>query len=165
MIINIREIPEGHSIIDQSVTMTEEQIKDGKFVGNVDCHADIERLQFQIFLNISYKCAVNLECSRCLNAYKYSAQGMCKIILQEKGALEGLGDDEVDYNFNDHGTTVDIRQSIYEEVIINLPFKPLCKEDCAGVEEYTQKEKSDNKTIDPRWEALMKLKDKKQDNN
>ncbi len=165
MLINIKEIPEGHSVIDQNVTMTEEQIKDGGFVGEVVCHADIERLQFQIFLRVSYTCEVNLECSRCLNTLKYPVSGMCDIILQEEGAPDSLGTDEVDYNFSDRGVSLDVRQSLYEELMINLPIKPLCKNDCPGVIEYTQRDKDNEKAIDPRWEALKKLKENNQENS
>jgi len=165
MLIHIKEIPEGHSVIKQNVTMTEEQIQDGGFNGDVICHAEIERLQFQIFLRIRYACRVNQECSRCLTAFEYPLKGECFVILQDDKAPESLGSDEIDYRFSDRDATVDIRQSLYEEVMISVPVKPLCKHDCAGVSEYVlDKSQEQEDTIDPRWEALKKLKENSQNN-
>ncbi len=163
MVLHIKEIPEGHSVIEQKVTMTEEQIQDGNFCGEVFCHAEIERLQFQIFVRVRYTCTVNQECSRCLTAFEHPLAGEFSVILQDKNAPESLGSDDVDYTFHDRDATVDIRQSLYEEVVINAPIKPLCSDNCTGASEYidtdTAKKEDD---IDPRWEALKKLKEKKE---
>ena len=163
MLLHIKEIPVGHSVVKQNVTMTDEQIKDGGFNSDVICHAEIERLHFQIFLRIRYTCKVNQECPRCLTAFEYPLEGECSVILQDEKAPESLGSDEVDYRYGERDTTIDIRQSLYEEVMINIPIKPLCKEDCTGGSEYTQDEsKEQGDTIDPRWEALKKLKENSQ---
>jgi uncharacterized protein len=160
--VHIREIPEGHSVIEQQVTMTDEQIQEGKLCGDVKCRAEVERLQYQIFLRITYTCRVNQECSRCLTSFEYPLKGEATVILQAKNAPESLGSDEVDYFFSDRDTTVDIRQSLYDEVMINIPIKPLCREECAGVTDYIDKDAIKGKDeIDPRWEALKKLKEKK----
>jgi len=161
MLLHIKEIPEGHSVIDQKVTMTDEQVQESKFCGEVNCHAEIERLQFQIFVRIRYTCKVDQECSRCLISFEYPLEGEYTVILQDKNAPESLGSDEVDYTFGDRDATVDIRRSLYEEVMINVPIKPLCSDECTGASDYidtdTTKKEDD---IDPRWEALKKLKEK-----
>lgn len=170
MLINIRDIPEGHSVIEQDVTMAEEQIKDSGFIGNVFCHVEIDRLQFQIYLNMSYTCRVIQECSRCLNAFEYPMHGSFSLVLHDRNAPENsLNDDEefFDYCFNEYDTTIDIRRSLYEEVLINLPIKPLCKADCQGVMDYEKNASANSglkNTIDPRWEALKKLKKNIQEN-
>jgi len=44
--------------------------------------------------------------------------------------------------------------------MVNLPIKPLCETDCRGVTDYMEKDtdKEAEKEIDPRWEALKKIK-------
>lgn len=164
MLLSIKEIPEGHSVHDQEVTMTEEQVQEGGFMGAVFCHADIERLHSQMFIRVHYSCRVHQECARCLTVFEYPLTGLCTVVLQDKNARDGLGQDEVDYLFSDRDTVIDIRQSIYEDVIINIPIKPLCREDCAGVTEVNLGRSKEENTIDPRWEALKKLKNSTQSN-
>ncbi len=144
--------------------MTEEQIRDGDFLGTIVCHAEIEKFQFQIFLHVKYACTVHQECSRCLKIFKCPVQGTCDIILQDKNAPQDLGTDEVDYYFSDRDTSIDIRQSLYDEAMINLSIKPLCSEKCRGVEGFiTDTRDEKGKAVDPRWEALRKLKQDEQD--
>lgn len=163
MLITIKDIPKGHTVIEQNVTMTEEQIKDCGFTDEVVCHAEIDRIQFQIYIHMSYTCHVKQECSRCLKELESLVKGDFTIVLQDKNTLGKIEDDDADafdYYFSERDTEIDIRQSLYEDVMVNVPIKPLCKPDCQGVSAYKEKS-SDSKTegeIDPRWEALKKIK-------
>ncbi len=163
MLINIKDIPKGHTVIEQDVSMTEEQIEDTGFVGNVFCHAEIDSIQFQIYIHVSYTCKVKQECSRCLKEIEFPVKGEFDIVLQDRNSpdkIEGDDADSFDYYFSERDAEIDIRQSLYEEVVVNLPIKPLCKTDCRGVTDYKKKD-SDNgaeEVIDPRWEALKKIK-------
>ena len=161
MLINIKDIPKGHTVIEQDVTMTEEQIQDTGFAGNVFCRAEIDRIQFQIYIHVSYTCNVKQECSRCLEEIEFPVKGDFDIVLQDRNALGKIEDDDsdsFDYYFSERDAEIDMRQSLYEEVMVNLPIKPLCKTDCQGVTDYIEKDKGTEEVIDPRWEALKKIK-------
>jgi uncharacterized protein len=166
MLIDIRSIPDGHSVIEQNVTMTEEQIADGRLKGPVACHAQVDRLKSHIYLHITLKCKVQQECSRCLEPFDFSVGAECDVILRHRGfdqneEKDDKGNEEY-YPYGDSDIEVDIRQSIYEEIMVNLPIKPLCKEDCPGLIEYLLKVNGPGRDaapeIDPRWEALKKFK-------
>ncbi len=164
MLINVRNIPEGHSVIEQNVNMTEEQIREGGFSGVVSCHAEIDRLHAQIYIRLFYKCKVNQKCSRCLNNFEYPIEGECSVVLQDRGLsknLENEEDEAVDYYFREKDDSIDIRQTLFDEVMVNLPIMPLCRDNCPGLSKYSgiaADNISDEKSIDPRWEALKKLK-------
>lgn len=167
MLINIQEIPEGRSVIDQQVTMTESQITDGHFIGKVVCHAKVDKAHFQVRLQVQYKCVVKQECSRCLKEYDSPIKGSFELLVgREIGKnISNNEDDYFDYTFNDFDKIIDIRQSIYEEVMVNLPIKPLCYDNCPGI--ITSKSNGqttvmieNEQKIDPRWEVLKQLKNK-----
>jgi uncharacterized protein len=167
MFITIKDILQtGHAVIDQSITMTEQQIQDGGFVGEVACSAEINRLKYRVYLKVSYNCTVKRECSRCLNTFDYPVNGVISIVLQDKKVLKGSDDEEdtSDYFFSESDMVIDIRQSLYEDVMVNLPIKPLCRDDCPGIEinnkKDTKTQETQQDTIDPRWEALKKIKKK-----
>jgi uncharacterized metal-binding protein YceD (DUF177 family) len=155
MLLSIREIPEGHSILEQTVTMTEEQVQDGKICGNVQCRAVVERLDFRIFVHVEFNATVGQECSRCLKSFLMPVSGACDILLIDTDAPGGSDGEESDYQFGERDDLIDVRQSIFDEIIINDPIKPLCSSDCSGIE-YQQQ--SAPQEPDPRWDALKKLK-------
>ena len=105
------------------------------------------------------------ECSRCLVKFKYPVNGVFSISIQDKDALKKTVGDEgsVDYFYSKSDALIDIRDSLYEDVIVNLPIKALCDENCPGLEQYfknsTQKGDS-GKNIDPRWNELKKILNK-----
>jgi uncharacterized protein len=134
--------------------------------GDVSCVAEIDRLQSQIHIRLTYDCVVKTQCSRCLEPVMYPVAGEFRIVLQEKSrvpARNALPEEEVDLFFSDADDTVDLAPLIFEEILVSLPMKPLCSESCKGIPlgsgpaisvEY-------DKTVDPRWEALKKLQVKK----
>ena len=167
MYITIKDIlKSSHAVIDQRIAMTEQQVRDGGFVGDVACSAKINRLKYRVYLKVSYSCTVKRECSRCLNSFEYPVKGVLSVVLEDKKVSKGLDDNEgtYDYNFSDTDTVIDIRQSLYEDVMVSLPIKPLCNADCQGIKDYNIKDATEKDSqqdaIDPRWEALKKFKKK-----
>lgn len=167
MIIKINEIPEGSSVRDQKVVMTEDQIRDCRFNGPVNCHITANRVNSQIVLRIAYSCTVIMECSRCLKEFAHCVSDECTIILQDSAQMESVSrssSDDTNICFYSHeDETVDTRHFIFEDVIVSLPIKPLCNESCKGIDYKAndhKKDLSDENSIDPRWEALKKLKKK-----
>lgn len=108
-----------------------------------------------------------LECSRCLAAYPFRSQEAFSLVLypHEKGQdpERELGRDELDVFFYDD-PEVPVAPMVEERIQMAVPMKPLCREDCRGLcpacgADLNQGDCACNaKTIDPRWEALQKLK-------
>jgi uncharacterized protein len=170
MIIDIRTIPNGHSVQKQDVVLTDEQIETGRIKGPVSCHAQIDRLKTRIFLHITLAGVVEQECSRCLESFGCPVEATCDVVIQAGGprhdSAEDMGDAEC-YTYRDVDVIVDIRQSVYEEIMVTVPIKPLCRESCLGLLEFLKTtnaaslEASPSSEMDPRWSALKKLtKDK-----
>lgn len=165
MLVNTIKINDGHSVLEQNVTMTDQQISDGGVLCDVHCHADINRLLSEIYMTITYSTQITQECSRCLESFECSVEGKYSLVLKEKGALKSVDDiedDYVDYGFCELDVIVDIRQSLYDELMLNLPAKPLCRKTCKGISEYAIGDEESGKpgksdSIDPRWNKLKKL--------
>ncbi|MBN1983485.1 MAG: DUF177 domain-containing protein [Chitinivibrionales bacterium] len=190
MILNLHEIPDGHSTGEQAVTMTEEQVALGAIASTVSCHYILDRMDSEIFIRIHFSSAVSVQCSRCLKPFLYPVQGECAVILHQRSGVKTDGDtrdndddEEEIYYFSDADSQIDIRQTIYDEIMIRVALAPRCRQDCPGipVEEVSRRldtekrkkkrEKSENQQqkqheqeglecIDPRWEELKKLKDR-----
>ncbi|MCU0609227.1 MAG: DUF177 domain-containing protein [Chitinispirillaceae bacterium] len=72
-------------------------------------------------------------------------------------------EDDAVFYYSCRNPQVDLGSAIYDEIMISLPMKPLCKETCEGIQIGAAgvSVTGSSEAIDPRWEALKKLKDGK----
>lgn len=105
---------------------------------------------------------VALACSRCLETliWPISTQVVFTVGEAPKEILN-----ETDENFLNYGSgLVDVEPIVGEYLVTELPFTPVCREDCQGLCPIcgcnrNQKVCScQNDNIDPRWEKLKNLK-------
>src|SRR5439155_4779410 len=104
-----------------------------------------------------------LDCRRCLTPTQAHVSDETHIIFAERGD-ENTDDPDV-YQIDPQALELDLRPAIREEWLLSAPSFALCREDCkgfcprcgedlnAGPHDCTHDE------IDPRWEALRKLKE------
>jgi DUF177 domain-containing protein len=70
------------------------------------------------------------------------------------------------------GEEIDLAPLIREQLLLSVPMTPLCRPDCQGLSEHleqwdpdedesVERVEIDGKLIDPRWNALAKLKTKR----
>ncbi len=115
-----------------------------------------------------------LQCARCLKQFRrtitlpldFTVRPVAQDISPEQ-RMEEL--EEVDAVCVEEGE-IDVGELMLQEVYLSIPMKPLCNEDCPGLcsrcgnlkgsEQCTCPEE---KEIDPRWEALQKLKEQVSD--
>jgi uncharacterized protein len=108
-----------------------------------------------------------LECSRCLAPYPFrSDEGFSLVLYRHEAgqpAERELGRDELDVYFYDE-PQVPVVPIVEERIQMAVPMKPLCREDCRGLCVHCGADLNQGEcgcraeTIDPRWEALQKLK-------
>jgi uncharacterized protein len=108
-----------------------------------------------------------LECSRCLAPYDFTSdEGFSLVLYPHKAgapAEQELGRDELDVYFYDQ-PEVPVVPIVEERIQMAVPMKPLCREDCRGLCAQCGADLNQGdcgcrtETIDPRWEALQKLK-------
>jgi uncharacterized protein len=157
----------GHSVLAQEVTMTDSQTEEGRFAGKISCKAKVDRLSFQICATISYVCAVKAECSRCTESFDQEVKGSFTVVLQDEASRDSGALDEgdsIDRYFTEEDDEIDLRDILYDEIMTSVPIMPLCSQDCRGVAVEENQKPSEERgpekqsSIDPRWEALKKLK-------
>ena len=94
------------------------------------------------------------ECVRCLDDVKIPLQ----VDFQEVFAYSPTEELE----FSVHDNHVDCEPLVRDAVVLELPFQPLCDEDCLGLDPETgdklmEPRSNDLPYIDPRWAALEAL--------
>lgn len=87
----------------------------------------------KILLTCKVKAVVLIECSRCLELYpQYLEFSYEEVYTEEPFRVIGKLTEE-DFKFTIENNVIDISGSVRENIILNLPIKPLCKDDCKGI--------------------------------
>jgi uncharacterized protein len=171
MILPVTRILDGHSVLSQTVEISGEHAQ-WLAAKNLLCRAEIDRIRSQLYIQLFFTGSVQVECARCCKPFDFPVQGDFRIVCVHRseagntGKISDFSEEDIDFIFDDTTDEIDLTSLIYEEVMISLPMKPLCSEQCTGISlpkkgagpSAAAREKNQEKEIDPRWEALKKLK-------
>ncbi len=83
------------------------------------------------------RCVLTVTCVRCLNEFSYPIDTYLDIQLAPSASAPQatefeLRNDDLDVYYYE-GDEIEIDPFIYDEVLLNVPTRPLCREDCAGL--------------------------------
>jgi uncharacterized protein len=90
-----------------------------------------------IRVNGQVETTVHLSCSRCLAEFDTNVKSVFALYYSKTSGLP-LGEEQ-ELTENDlvsasyEGDYIDFTAEIAEQVLMEIPFKPLCKEDCSGL--------------------------------
>ncbi len=112
-------------------------------------------------------CSARQECSRCLEPYAITLRGQIEFLIREMTPGETVRRDDVADTeiVVPAGTSpVDITDPLREALLLEVPLKPLCAEDCRGLCPHCGINRNEQQctctveTTDPRWDGLRDLK-------
>jgi uncharacterized protein len=170
MILETRIIPEGRSVISQDTELDAVKADLPEIINKIKCKAEVDRSGQNLYVHLWFEGSFKLECSRCLQSLNYELKGETRVIVRERPGSNGVAtdDESADFYFDTRNDQVDLSPAIYDEIMTNLPLKPLCRTDCKGIpvegvvieldDEVTSSRRNVADEIDPRWEALKRLK-------
>jgi len=153
MIIEIGKIPESERVWNFEASFNEDFT--GGFLSGKTFPVTIktERGRSKISCLAEYKTEIAFECSRCLEEFRYEIEGEVRFFIVHESEKSG-GEDEFDFYFyRSENEKIDFAQTIYDDIMTQIPMKPLCKKDCKGIELNFADETGENE----QWNALKKL--------
>lgn len=112
----------------------------------------LESVHEGILVTADVRTTVHAECGRCLTVFTTPFQ----VEFQELFAYTPTEADE----YGVHGDHVDLEPPLRDAVVLALPFQPVCRPDCPGLDpesgELREAEAAvqSDVEIDPRWAAL-----------
>lgn len=127
----------------------------------------VDKIGDEIFVRGRISTDIELRCSRCLKDFKKDMSIDVDVVYHSLSELRGeekyeIKEDELDTGFY-LGNEIDVNQLLHEQIILNIPMKPLCNESCKGLCPKCGKDLNiegcdcERKGIDPRFEKLKKL--------
>ncbi len=122
-------------------------------IGSVERHEDCYMVTGHI------KTEIVLECSRCLSSIRHPIHAEFK----QKYSESAQEDETLAANRDE----LDLERPVIESILLEIPIKPLCKEECKGLCPICGSDRNLNdcscthEDIDPRMMELKKLLEKK----
>ena len=133
----------------------------GKYITNVV----LNKFDDQIILEASTTAGANFICDRCGKEFKQTVKSRYKMIYLLR-SIEGA-EEEINITYLSPDTNIiDISKEVRDYMILSIPMKRLCKEDCKGLcvkcgTDLNEKQcDCSDDEIDDRWKVLMELKNK-----
>lgn len=126
-------------------------------------------------IRVAGKLATDLEilCARCLEPVHQPIEREFDLLYRPAGS-EATDEKEVEIQDRDaavsyyEGDGVNTEEILREQVLLEIPLKTLCREDCRGLCPHCGRNRNTGQcecaqaVTDPRWEALKGLKEKLQ---
>lgn len=111
-----------------------------RFIDPVDITLEVTAERDLITVVGSIEAKVQLVCSRCLDDFQSDLQHKFKLrFSREIPADVHSGEEEVELTAEKigliyfQGEEIEFRDAVQEQVVLALPYKPLCREDCKGL--------------------------------
>jgi uncharacterized protein len=110
------------------------------FRGPVQAEIAVEREFGHLKVSGRVQVPIDLACGRCLTPYQSRVDSTFRIILRKESARQSeVVEDETELCDDDlisstySGDEIDLTHEIEEQVAMEIPFKPLCDDDCKGL--------------------------------
>jgi DUF177 domain-containing protein len=139
---------------------------DYEFTEPLQVHVGYARSQLDLFFEGEVRARAQATCGRCLEAFPLEVAQEFSLVLTPATPLTGeieLAPGDLTQSFYE-GTEIDLTPLMYEQIMLALPTRPLCGEECRGLCPQCGSNRNSGQCAcvaeagDPRWSALRNLK-------
>jgi uncharacterized protein len=85
------------------------------------------------FVEIRLRCVAVAPCSRCLKETPLEITGSFRYFYTPSAAEEEQNADEMTVAYQRDAVEIELSEQIWESLVLSLPEKVLCRDDCAGL--------------------------------
>ena len=164
MIIKISGLENGTYDYDFEADIDKIELTEPLF-GKYNTNVVLNKFDDQIILEASTTAGANFICDRCGTEFKQTVNSKYKMIYLLR-SIEGA-EEEINITYlSPDAHMIDISKDVRDYMILSIPMKRLCKEDCIGLcdkcgADLNEKQCDCNDDeIDDRWKVLSELKNK-----
>lgn len=128
----------------------------------MDLQLRLESVHDGILVSGTVIVSIHGECSRCLDPIDYDLPVEVQELFVFDASPEGDEDIEDEQVYEVRDEEIDLEPMLRDAVIIQLPFKPVCRADCPGLcaqcgARLEEDPDHHHEVLDPRWSALEGL--------
>lgn len=134
---------------------------DGNFTAPVAIHIHLDKATHQIFFKADISTSGQFECDRCLEGFQqHLTTEYSMLYLYDAEAAAKYQQEEIQVITPDT-VYIDPAEDIRQMVLLSVPLKLLCREECKGLCPHCGKNLNlasctcETNTVDPRWDTLQ----------
>lgn len=130
--------------------------------GDVNFHVDLEKKERTLCFDFTFNGTIETTCDRCLEKLLVPVEGHQMLCVKLSDSEQSDNEDVL--ILPENAFKIDLAQWLYEYVVVAMPMQKVHTENECNQEMLQYLEKHDDakaestEDIDPRWEALLKLK-------
>lgn len=170
-VIHIRQLKPGSSSREFQLDESDLHIDSRDVIGVNGCRVDvtIDHNNDEVFLRGEATADLRLECARCLEPFDTSTVFQLAFVIKLEHGAKAVGPEaESSDDFfvvSDSTDEFDLAPIVAERIVLSLPLKPLCREDCQGLcpncgaNRNIESCECTSDFVDERFSALSKLKE------
>ncbi len=164
LVLDLNRIGEGTTRLSESLEFSELDVSwPGLVFGSrLEVAVEVARAGSDLDITLRFAGERRGECDRCLKAFSQSFTGMARALGRRASAQHPLsGQDGVVFH---DGRRIDLTGEVREAVLVDIPIRTLCAEDCQGLCPICGADLNPGPCgcgvgqIDPRWEALRRAR-------
>jgi len=169
MKITVSDIPEDGIEIKLDEQPASEAVK---LSGPAAASLRLDKADADVIITGTVSADVELNCSRCLKGYQARIDSRVEVTYHPSSGIardehHQLKGDELETSYY-KDDTIDTDEVLIEQLLLNIPMKPLCSDDCEGICPVCGADRNMNKCgciiteTDPRLRQLEQLLKKKE---
>jgi uncharacterized protein len=163
IVLNLKEIFERETRFEGRYSLSPQDIKFppdmGEIKDPVEVYVEITRGERGYNVHLDIKGKVELECSRCMELFEkdLSQTKEKRIELYPSEESLVLSPEDLEVSFMEEPDLVSLEDLVREELILEIPMKPLCRPDCPGITSPHLLFEESERPGDPRFAILKNL--------
>ena len=141
-------------------------------IGPVACRGQVHFVPPGFLLRARLSYDQTLACIRCLKPIREASEGEFEVLLMVEPDRAAGGDTPIELEETDlsvlrvEGEEIETEPILIEQILLQVPMKPLCREDCRGLcprcgsDRNESPDCCDETRYDSRWSGLQSLRDR-----
>jgi len=161
--IQLSNIKVGKSSLARQIAPADLQLQQhDPFVAPIAADLSFDREGKNILVDVKLHCQVVFLCDRCSEPFNSEIDEQVRLLITADRELNGEQDDLV-FVVSEYEQEVDLTDPLRESLILSLPIKRLCSENCQGLCPYCGVNRNVeicncmSQTTDHRWDQLKDL--------
>jgi len=111
-------------------------LPEAEWRGDIRCSFRVEKTGSRVSVRGDLSSVAHLECYRCLREFDLEITAPFTVFADRSGAGDRGEQEQLerdDYMLFHDGRRLDLRESVREGLLLELPITPRCREDCKGL--------------------------------
>jgi uncharacterized protein len=121
---------------DTNRALAQGATREYEIVGPISVEVSVYRAGTDIFFEGTLRAHARTACARCAEEFDIEAEHPFRFVLAPKsvgfGEETGLRIEDMEFSLYE-GEEIDLSPLIREQLLLSLPTRPLCREDCRGL--------------------------------